>query len=166
MILGAIVIIVVGILVVNYFKRSDTGEILPISETEIIEELEENISVGEIHEVSERETLWSISEAVYGSGYNWVDIAKANNIDSPEMIEKGQKLKLPDVESKLAPALAMNSQTEEKVEHKTHTVISGDSLWEIAVKTYGDGYKWVVIANENNLTDPNLIHPGNILQLP
>ena len=166
MILGAIVIIVVGILVVNYFKRSDTGETLPISETEIIEGLDENLSVGGMHEVSERETLWSISEAVYGSGYNWVDIARANNIDNPKMIEAGQKLNLPDVESKLAPALEMDSQTSGKIESKTYTVIKGDNLWEIAVKTYGDGYKWVEIAGENNLSNPNLIHPGNTLKLP
>lgn len=45
-------------------------------------------------------------------------------------------------------------------------MVKGDHLWGIAVRAYGDGYKWVEIARENNLVNPNLIHPGNVLSLP
>jgi len=48
----------------------------------------------------------------------------------------------------------------------SYTVAKGDSLWKIAVRAYGDGYKWVEIARANNLANPNIIHAGNILTLP
>jgi nucleoid-associated protein YgaU len=44
--------------------------------------------------------------------------------------------------------------------------VKGDSLWKIAVRAYGDGYKWVSIAKANKLVNPNLIHSGNVLTLP
>ncbi len=51
-------------------------------------------------------------------------------------------------------------------ESQQYTVEKGDSLWKIAVKVYGDGYKWVEIAKENKITTPNIIYSGNILVLP
>lgn len=47
-----------------------------------------------------------------------------------------------------------------------YTVVQGDSLWNIAVAKYNDGYRWTEIARLNNLDNPDLIHPGNVLQLP
>lgn len=49
---------------------------------------------------------------------------------------------------------------------KTYTIVRGDNLWSLAVKEYGDGYRWKDIAETNNLTDPNLIHAGDVLMLP
>jgi nucleoid-associated protein YgaU len=48
----------------------------------------------------------------------------------------------------------------------SYTVVKGDSLWSIAVKAYGDGYKWVSIAKANKLDNPNVIHAGNVLVIP
>jgi nucleoid-associated protein YgaU len=47
-----------------------------------------------------------------------------------------------------------------------YTVVKGDSLWNIAVRAYQDGYQWVKIADENNLGNPDKIHPGNVLNIP
>ncbi len=47
-----------------------------------------------------------------------------------------------------------------------YIVQRGDSLWKIAERTYGTGYKWVDIARANNLTNPDIIHAGNTLTLP
>lgn len=49
---------------------------------------------------------------------------------------------------------------------KSYTVVRGDSLWKIAVAVYGNGYRWSEIAQLNNLDNPDIIHAGNILQLP
>ena len=51
---------------------------------------------------------------------------------------------------------------------KTHTVIKGDCLWNIAKKYYGDGSKYIVIADANGdkIKNPNLIYPGQILTIP
>ena len=43
----------------------------------------------------------------------------------------------------------------------------GESLWDVAVKFYGDGYKWIDIAKANNLeNNPDNIEPGTKLIIP
>jgi nucleoid-associated protein YgaU len=155
MALGAIVIVVVGVLVVNYFK--DRGTTIPGLSEE-----------GQLttHTVAQGETLWSIAEKYYGSGFNWTDISKANNLENPGAIEVGQKLTLPDIESKLATTTEVKTPESEAITGATYEVVRGDNLWKIAVRAYGDGYKWVEIAKENKLVNPEIIHAGNILILP
>src|SRR3989344_4280499 len=48
----------------------------------------------------------------------------------------------------------------------TYTVKKGDTLWKIAIEHYQDGSKWTQIATQNNLSNPSLIHQGNILVIP
>ncbi|PIZ97158.1 MAG: lectin, partial [Candidatus Levybacteria bacterium CG_4_10_14_0_2_um_filter_35_8] len=36
----------------------------------------------------------------------------------------------------------------------------------IAVRAYGDGYRWVDIARANGLENPDLIFSGNVLKIP
>ena len=161
MILGAIVIVIVGVLVVNYFKKSSPQTNLPgVTSTE------EAPKVGEKYIVQAGDSLWTIAEKTYGSGYNWVDIAKENNLKNAGQIEKGQELTIPSVESKLATIVNKEQPTTETISGATYTVVKGDSLWTIAVRAYGDGYKWVEIARENKLVNPNVIHTGNVLTLP
>ncbi len=49
-----------------------------------------------------------------------------------------------------------------------HTVESGDNLWKIAEKQYGDGSKYTQIfeANKPMLSDPDKIYPGQVLRIP
>jgi murein DD-endopeptidase MepM/ murein hydrolase activator NlpD len=51
---------------------------------------------------------------------------------------------------------------------KTYIVQSGDSLWRIAKKFYGQGSRWTEIfdANRDKIDEPNLIHPGLELRIP
>ena len=55
---------------------------------------------------------------------------------------------------------------ENAVKLRTYVVQSGDSLWEIARRFYGDGSKYMIIANKNGISNPSLIHPGKILVIP
>lgn len=50
----------------------------------------------------------------------------------------------------------------------SYTVVSGDCLWIIAKKFYGDGSKYTVIydANKDKIKSPNLIYPGQVLIIP
>lgn len=49
---------------------------------------------------------------------------------------------------------------------RTHTVRSGDTLWDLAVEYYGDGRKYTKIAQANNIPNPNLINIGMELTIP
>lgn len=56
-----------------------------------------------------------------------------------------------------------------KSQTKTYTVKSGDSLWNIAKKTLGNGSRWKEIYNLNSKVigeNPNLIYPGQVYVLP
>jgi len=164
MVLGALVIIVVGLLVVNYFKDQESQGLLPEVTTE---NQTETAEVGKTYTVSKGDNLWNIAENAYGSGYNWVDIAEANNLTSPDMLNEGQELSIPDVEPKLATVSSiMDESSPDAISGATYEVQKGDNLWDISVRAYGDGYKWVEVATANNLTNPDLIFSGNILVLP
>lgn len=118
--------------------------------------------------VKEGDDLWHIAQATYGSGYNAYDVAKANNIANPSIIEAGQELILPSLTPK-------QPTTGEVVEANTsqvtitgaqYTVQHGDYLWKIAQDSYGDGFSWVRIAQANNLANPDIIFAGNVLLIP
>lgn len=49
-----------------------------------------------------------------------------------------------------------------------HTVVSGDNLWKIADKYYGNGAKNDLIfeANKPMLKSPDKIYPGQVLRIP
>jgi nucleoid-associated protein YgaU len=128
---------------------------------------------GQRYTVKENETLWSIAEQAYGSGYNWVDIVEANNITNPDMVSAGTQLAIPSVEPKMATtgqvetgevAATQTQQAQPKTEEVT--VQAGDTLWSIATQVYGDGYAWTEIARANNLANPNYIHAGTRLTMP
>jgi LysM repeat protein len=49
---------------------------------------------------------------------------------------------------------------------QTYTVVSGDTLWAISERFYGDGSKYQVIADASGVSNPDLIHPGQVLTIP
>ena len=51
---------------------------------------------------------------------------------------------------------------------RTYTVVAGDSLSKIAKRELGDANKWKAIyeANRDQIKNPDLIHPGQVLNLP
>jgi nucleoid-associated protein YgaU len=135
--------------------------------------------------VQKGESLWTIAEKKYTSGYNWVDIAKANKLADPSDIHVGDRLILPSVEPKattivVKPSVVpvahvsndqknttiVNNNNTNKITGNSYTVARGDNLWNIAVRAYGDGYKWTTIAQANNLASPGVIFSGNHLKIP
>lgn len=173
MILGALVIIVLGVIVINYFRNVRKGEIGTGINTEETpqEVVQPTITPGQgpvEYKVSKGESLWSISEKQYKSGYNWTDIAKANNLKSPYILKVDQTLTIPDIEQKIATVKNSEntSASTESISSSNYKVVKGDTLWSISRRAYKDGYMWTKIARENHLKNPNLIHPGNSLNLP
>lgn len=58
--------------------------------------------------------------------------------------------------------------TESKPEAKTYTVQKNDTLYNIAKKMLGDGARWKEIynLNQDKISNPNLIYPGQVFVLP
>jgi len=61
-----------------------------------------------------------------------------------------------------------NKRQEKTPKSQTYTVKSGDCLWNIAKKFYGDGSKYTKIynANKSKIKNPSLIYPGQKLTIP
>lgn len=53
-------------------------------------------------------------------------------------------------------------------QEQTYTVAKGDSLSKISKKVYGDANQWKRIfeANRDQIENPDLIHPGQVLRIP
>ena len=49
---------------------------------------------------------------------------------------------------------------------RTYTVVSGDTLWAIAERFYGDGNKYPQIAEASGISNPDLIQPGQVVTIP
>jgi len=168
-ILGVLVVAVIGVLIFNYFrgvgksKMETTGPAATTEEVKLIEEEGKLVPAGlpTTYKVQAGDHLWKIAEKFYSSGYNWVDIAKENNLQNPDRLLVDQELVLPKAEVR-KPAMEV-AQT---ITGSEYTVAKGDSLWDISVRAYQDGYQWVKIAHENNLSNPDIIHPGNVLKIP
>ena len=105
----------------------------------------EQPATGEtVYTVQKGDTLSKIA-AKYGTTYQ--KLAIYNGIANPNIINVGQKIKIPGSGV------------------RTYTVKAGDSLWAIAAKQLGDGSRYNEIKTMNGLTS-NLIHAGQTLKLP
>ncbi len=177
MVLGALVVVVVGVLIYNYFSnvnRHSTQEEMALDGVTLIEEDGKLVPQGlpKTHTVSKGEHLWAIAEKYYESGYNWVDIAKENNLADPGTITEGQELIIPKTAQialrKSTPIVAGAARTTDSILANEYTVVKGDTLWKIAVRAYGDGYSWTRIyeANKDQISNANVIEKGMILKLP
>jgi nucleoid-associated protein YgaU len=49
---------------------------------------------------------------------------------------------------------------------QTCTVQGDDTLWAIAERFYGDGNRYGEIASASGISNPDLIHPGQVLTIP
>ena len=159
--LGAVVVLVALVLVFSFFKSRNAQ----INSTSDINLTNETL-LPQSYVVKEGDNLWSIAENIYGSGYNWVDLAKANKLENPSVLYVGTKLTVPNVKVKEQTLIKQSAEGRNPVTQTSYKVVKGDYLWDIAVRAYGDGYKWVEIAKANKLVNPNLIHSGNVLKIP
>jgi nucleoid-associated protein YgaU len=81
---------------------------------------------------------------------------------------KGSSPDFSDVRSGSSSAPSGMSPPRTSTPPETYTVKSGDSLSKIAQQHYGDGKKWRAIfeANRDLISNPDLIHPGQVLKIP
>jgi len=171
-ILGIVVVVIIGSIIYRYFQKGQEG-IIDL-EGEQKETLQENeikeglASLPAVYKVQKGDHLWKIAEKFYQSGYNWVDIAKANNLINPDLISVGQELKIPSTEAKLITVREASGE-EKTISSSKHTVKEGDWLSKIALRAYGDMFAWEKIYEANKEvigSNPHLIKPGQVLIIP
>jgi peptidoglycan endopeptidase LytE len=105
--------------------------------------------------VSKGESIWSIAEKL---SVPYLPLLKANSLTEDSLLFPGQRLVVPDLNPPEAerPAGA-------KTETRPYVVQRGDNLSLIAQR-FGVPVKALVRAND--ITNPNLIHPGRRLVIP
>ena len=190
MILGALIVLVVGILIFNYFNKAQP-DLGPAQQTGVEEDVSPDSLPGK-YTVKEGDTLFLIAEKYYQDGYKYDEIVKANNLSDPNSIEKDQILEIPKLAEEVAEEMIQASPAPEvaevspepqameelgtggadttiwgpRIEGDTYTVAEDDWLSKIAGRAYGDIYAYPKLAEANNIPNPDLIEPGQVLKIP
>lgn len=107
------------------------------------------------HTVVPGDTLWDLAQRFYGDPWLFALIAAANHIPNPNLIFPGHVLVIPPRPGPPPPSAPV-----------THTVVPGDTLWDLAKRFYGDPFRYHQIAAANGITNPDLIFPGQVLVIP
>lgn len=198
LVLGGLIVIVIGILLFNYFNRP-SGNLGPSQQTD--QQNQDNKTADVTKEelpgkytIKEGDTLFTVAQKYYNDGYKYDQIAKANNLQNPDMIEVGQSIDIPKLDdnqqianqtssptpqAEMSPSVAPSAEPQpatggadnqtiwgEKISGDTYTVQPGDWLTKIAGRAYGDIDQYSKIAQANNITNPDIIEVGTVLKLP
>ena len=137
--------------------------------------------------------LWSLAERFAGGGDHWRDLAAANQtvvLDPGVDLVPGTMLMVPvngagvsttSVQETTVPVSSIGltvlvtprpadvgpgGQASDAAQ--TVEVQPGDTLWQLAGTYLGDPLRWPELyqANSGDITDPALIHPGQVLVIP
>lgn len=106
LILGGLIVIVLGVLVYNYFNRPNndinTAEQMTSEETQT-----GDVAKGSLpgkYTIKQGDTLFTIAQNYYDDGYKYTEIVKANGMANENQIEVGQEITIPKIESTEAEA--------------------------------------------------------------
>lgn len=108
-----------------------------------------------IYVVREGDTLGSIASEF---GITWQEIDAVNELENPNVLNIGQQIEIPQD----APVV-LNSDGTVRPGERTHIVVAGDTLLDIAIQ-YGKTLDEVLEAN--NINAANLIQVGQELIIP
>ena len=126
------------------------GQILQVL-TNSTNEGEETRATGSINYTVKRGDTLSQIALAYGVSIN--HIVELNNIENPNLIYTGEKLRITQSNSTVLNPLKNNN---------IYTVKRGDTLWQIA-KTYGVTVSYIVSIND--IENPNIIYPGQLIRI-
>lgn len=194
MVLGALILLVLGILIFNYFNKTKSS-LGPAQQTQ---QENQDVTADKLpgkYTVKEGDTLFLIAETYYKDGEKFTEIAKANNLTDANNIEKDQVLEIPklaetfetmttpqpDASVSPDPTPDVVSQTDQtdlgtgggnttmwgsKIDGATYTVQADDWLSTIAARAYDDINSYQKLANANNIQNVDFIYPGQVLTIP
>ncbi len=98
----------------------------------------------------------TLSEIANRYDVSVMHIVEINEIQNPNLIYPGEKLRITDSDSRGGKLNIGNGQ------YITHIVRSGESLWSIS-RRYGTTVRKLV--EDNDIKNPSLIYPGEILKI-
>lgn len=99
----------------------------------------------------------TLSQIAMAYGVSIEHIVEMNNIQNPNLIYPGQKLRITE-----STNTSLNPIPQKTSQYYTYTVQRGDTLWRIARK-YGVSVRYIV--RLNGIVNPNLIYPGRVLKI-
>lgn len=112
-----------------------------------------------VYTVEKGDSLWKIAEKFYGSGTYWRKLYEDNAdiIHDPDRIYAGQEI-----------IIYLTQEASSAGEGTYYTVEAGDTLWKIARKLYGRGWRWrrIYEANTDKIKNPEYIYAGQVLFIP
>jgi 5'-nucleotidase len=191
-IVGGLIIAVIAVMVFNYFKNIDSGITTPnsistenatISQSNYVVERGDSLwsiaedklgdgfrwkEIAEVNDLPTDTTLRAGQELKLPSQ----TIAEADTEISEPVTEtivattEPEVVVTPSPVPSITPVAASTTKLNIPDSSTSYTVVKGDNLWNIAVATYGDGFRWTDIAQANKLENPRVIHAGNVLVLP
>ncbi len=193
-VLGALILIVVVVLLFNYFNKnkSELGS-AQNTQTNQAEDVDPDKLPGN-YTVKDGDTLFTIAEKYYQDGFKFPEIAKANNMVNVDSIQPGQVITIPKlegaqpsstpamIEPSPSPSVAPSSTPEPTptpstapadaswgatITQNTYIVVEGDWLSTIAARAYnGDILAYKKLAEVNKIPNPDLIYPGQVITIP
>ena len=100
----------------------------------------------------------TLSQIANRFGTTYQELARINGISNPNIIQVGQKIKIPGSVSSTSNLSSNTSST-----FNNYTIVSGDTLSKIA-KRFGTTYQ--ELARINGISNPNIIHVGQVIKVP
>ena len=96
-------------------------------------------------------------------GITYIELARMNNIDDPDVLRVGQVLLVPAPASAPAPTDSGAPSPAAQPTYGTYTVQRGDSLATIAAQFNTTYFE---LARLNSISDPDVLRVGQVLQVP
>jgi nucleoid-associated protein YgaU len=153
-IVGGLIILVIGIMVFNYFRNLNSGITTPTSVN-----TESTPVTQTTYLVKQGDTLWDIAQSELGDGFRWQEIAEANDITNGS-INTGQELIIPtnDVTSE-ATDLAL--VTPSSVELETPVAIAQPTIAATVRPTTLATPKATVTTEDDSMSEATTITTDN-----
>jgi nucleoid-associated protein YgaU len=126
---------------------------------------------GQIADETERQEIVRVLSAIPGidAVVDQLVIAAGSDAETPDATQAAAEISEPGQSAAPAdPAQYAVRDKPAEAEPRTYTVASGDTLWKIAERCYGNGSHYMKIfeANTAVLDDPDQIFPGQKLVIP
>lgn len=142
----------------DFQKVTESLDALKLLQPEDAAEIDEKIAAAQFNQAAAFEQSGDLERALY--------LFQEAQRRNPNLGEASFAVER--IQAQLQPPAPPTEPEAAPPAEQSYTVESGDSLWAIAERHYGDGSQWSRIfeANRDQLDNPDLIQPGQVLRIP